>query len=496
MLQKYKNFIRGVAINRIGKAGVVITTTVFITFILFETSQSLGMIRNAYFGLITYLLFPVLFIIGLICIPIGWHQYRKTTGKSTRELLNEQFEQTDIQPGPLGSPLTRTIVMLTVVNVLILSLSGIRMLHFMDQAKFCGTACHTVMNPEWVTYQKSPHARVKCVECHVGEGVDALIASKLNGVRQMYLAAFHLYHRPIPTPVHTLRPARETCEHCHWPEKFYGQRLVTHIHYGMDSLSTPRYSTLNVKIDAGSDGHQPGAHWHVAESNRITFTSVNDEREKMITVTAWHNNENPVTYTNRNIESYEPAGKKERKMDCVDCHNRATHIYKQAEDVVDQLIRQGDLDRDLPFIKREALAALTFNYPSEAAAMKGIANQLANYYKRYEPTVSKTKQPKIEHAITLLQQAYTTFRHHHMRIEWGTYTSHIGHQGDTGCFRCHNPDMVNDQGQAIRNDCTLCHSILAMDSEKPFQYLEPAKENAPDRKMHEWMQQEFLNNFY
>ncbi len=496
MFQKYKNFIRGVSVNKIGRTGVILVTTVFIAFLIFEIADLLGFIANAYLGLITYLAFPALFMIGLVLIPIGWRKYQKERGKSTRELLNEQFDSDDVRTRFSGSRLFRTIITLTLINVVILSLAGLRMLHFMDSAHFCGTACHTVMNPEWVTYQESPHARVKCVECHVGEGIDALIASKLNGVRQMYLAALGIYNRPIPTPVHTLRPARETCEHCHWPEKFYGQRLDTFIRFAMDSVSTPQYTTLNVKIDAGGPGHSNGAHWHVNVSNQISYISVDDKRERMVAVTSRQADGSSKIFHNTTLADFEQEGEDERVMDCVDCHNRATHIYKEPEDVVDDLIRLGQIDRELPFVKREALAAITGSYASNDAAEAGIANHIYNYYKRNYPELSTSKTREMDRTVQVLQHAYATYRHHHMRIEWGAYPSHIGHKRDLGCFRCHNATMRTDSGESIKHDCTMCHSILAMDSAEPYQYLREADDNARDKKMHDYLQNEFFETRY
>ncbi len=493
--QIYKNFVRGVSVNRVGKIGVILTTAVVVTFVIFETAQTFGLIRNAYLGLITYLAFPVLFIVGLILIPIGWAKYKKQTGKSTHELLNQRFDADAVQPGLLGSPLVRTIVVFTILNVIILTAASVRMLHFMDSAHFCGTACHTVMNPEWVTYRKSPHARVPCVECHVGEGVNALIKSKLNGVRQMYLAALGIYNTPIPTPVHQLRPARETCEHCHWPEKFYGQRLKTTFSYAMDSLSTPRYTTLNVKIDAGGPGHQPGAHWHIGEANQVTYTSEDDKRLTMIEVHARQADGSIRSYRNRRYDRSANASKPS-VMDCIDCHNRATHIYKEAETVVDESIRLGLLDRNLPFIKKEALGALLANYPTQEAAQKGIADRLYNTYKRRFPDAVLKHSAALTQAVTVLQEAYGTYIHPQMKITWGTYPSHIGHRRGLGCFRCHNADMIDPNGASIRHDCTMCHSILAMDSPGRFEFLSEPEQGTPAAQMHQYLREEFLKSKY
>jgi len=246
---KLLNFIHGVSICPTGRLGVILASSSFVCLVILELARIFGIITNSYIGLITYMVFPALFVIGLILIPIGWRRVKNKTGKSTRELLEDRFGNDVVKSDFLGSGLARTIVMLTLINIVFLGGISMQMLHFMDSAKFCGTACHSVMNPEWVTYQKSPHSRVACVQCHVGEGAGALIDSKLNGLWQMVSVTFDLLERPIPTPVHQLRPARETCEKCHWPDKFYGARLKTIAHYDLDKTNTPKFSTLNLTND-------------------------------------------------------------------------------------------------------------------------------------------------------------------------------------------------------------------------------------------------------
>ncbi len=493
MLRQYINFIRSVSINAVGKTGVILTTTTFVTFIVFELFHTVGLIRNAYVGLITYLAFPTLFVLGLILIPIGWYRYKKQSGKSTTELLNQQFDTGQILPRLWGSRLMRSIVLLTLVNIAVLGIASWRMLHFMDQSRFCGTACHTVMNPEWVTYQQSPHARVACVECHVGEGLDALVASKLNGLRQMYLAALDIHNRPIPTPVHQLRPARETCEKCHWPSKFLGQRLQTAVVYATDSLSSPRYTTLNVKIDAGQQGHIPGAHWHIAESNQVMYTSVNDERR---IITAVWQKQKEGYYRLYHDKRYAMQKREERRpMDCIDCHNRATHIYKTPQNAIDERIRRNAIDRELPYIKREGLKAILPRYANAEQAGEGIAAHILGFYRQHYKTVLLQKRSDIEQAIEELQHIYETHIHFYMNIDWGTYPSHLGHERDLGCFRCHHHNMVDKTGRAIPHDCTLCHSILALESKTPFAFLMP-DDTTGLRPMQKALRSEFLQSRY
>jgi hypothetical protein len=325
--------------------------------------------------------------------------------------------------------------------------------------------------------------------------VDALIKSKLNGIRQMVLAALDIYNRPIPTPVHQLRPARETCEHCHWPEKFYGQRLKSTVSYAMDSLSTPQYTTLNIKIDAGGIGHQPGAHWHIGQDNEVQYTSVDDKRLIMMQVLAKQADGSVKIFRNRRTLPQSKESK-QRVMDCIDCHNRATHIYKEAELVVDEMIHLGRLHPELPFIKKEALAALLTSYPTQEDAQRGIFNRLSNVYKRQFPDRAVRQSGALAQAVAALQEASTTFIHPQMNITWGSYPSHIGHQRELGCFRCHNADMVDENEMSIRHDCTMCHSILAMDSPNRFEYLVEPAQGVRAEPMHRYLREEFLKTKY
>ncbi len=499
---KYILFLKGISVHWIGKLGIVLTTSSFITFILLEIPTSTGIITNVYVGIINYMILPFIFVLGLLLIPLGWWQFKRKTGKTTRELLEHRFGDELIATGHFGSKLLFTISALTLLNVAFMGLSSVGAMKFMDQPNFCGTACHSVMNPEWVTYQQSPHARVKCVECHVGEGVSALVKSKFNGAWQIVSLAFNLYERPIPTPVHQLRPARETCEKCHWPEKFYGSRMKTIVRYGEDILSTPLYSTLDLKVDTGKGVGQSGIHWHIGKGNSIKYSSVADKREEITWVEYERSGQGVVRYTNKRlseagmstIQEEESDEESIRVMDCVDCHNRATHIYEYPDQAIDERLAKGLLDVSLPFIKREALRAITANYPSSDAAMAGIDTHIRGFYRRYFVDSAARRLDAIDQAITVLQDIYSRNIHHNMNITWNSYPNHIGHRKDGGCFRCHNSYMKDEKGNNIRHQCTLCHSMLAYQSKEPFQFLRPIEKKGKESALHRFLKEEFLDS--
>jgi hypothetical protein len=495
MLRRYLRFIRAVSVNPLGRWGVVLTTSSFFCFVIMELAQLTGIVTNAYVGLIVYLVFPALFIIGLVLIPIGWRRRLKQTGLSSKELLESQFGGEEVKGGLLGAPVFKTVALLTLGNVVFLGAASMQMLHFMDSAHFCGTACHSVMSPEWTTYQQSPHARVACVDCHVGEGFGALLNSKLNGAYQILSVTLNLYERPIPTPVHQLRPARETCEKCHWPDKFYGNRLVTHVQYQSDEKSTARYTTLNIKIDAGPAG-ATGVHWHIGEANEVRYASVGDERQEMIWVDVRRPDGTFHRYENTNPAVSSAEAGEERSMDCVDCHNRATHIYQDPGRAVDEMVQLGRIDRSLPYIRREALASISGSYSSREQAMEGIRAHLQGFYERKYQQEVEGWQDAIDSAADALQGVYARNVHHVMRIRWGAYPSMLGHSESPGCFRCHTPDLKDENGKWISDDCTLCHSILANDEMEPFKYLRPPEDDERARAMHEYLREEFLSSFF
>lgn len=492
MIRRFQAFLRGLSTTRTGALGVALTTSSFLLLLFVLLLQQAGVLGNSYSGLITFLVLPALFMLGLLLIPLGWRKLQQRTGLSTEDLLRERFPAEMVKSGALGSGLAFTIAGLTVVNLLFLGFGGATILHHMDSPQFCGTTCHEVMGPEWATYQSSPHAHVACVECHVGEGTEALIDAKLNGLRQMWLVTFGGYNRPIPTPVHNLRPARETCEKCHWPDKFYGNRIKSIARFASDEASTPAYTTLALKVGAG--GQEETIHWHVSEMTEVVYQSVDEERTEMLWVEVRHGDEvtrweNPDALVPEGHELPEP-----RAMDCIDCHNRATHVYQIPEDVVDELMAAKVIDRSVPWIKAASVEALRATVPTGESPEAVIAASLRGYYQRKDPEVLTRHMRGLDVAAAYLAAAHERNVHPGMKVDWGAYPSHIGHRQDhNGCSRCHGADLVNDQGESIDDDCTLCHSMLSYESETPFRFIEPLMPAQPDSAMQVYLRDEFTS---
>jgi hypothetical protein len=355
---------------------------------------------------------------------------------------------------------------LTSANVIILAGASWKGVEVMDQPVFCGS-CHKVMDPEFMAYSRSPHSRVACVQCHIGPGASWFVKSKLSGAWQVVSVTFNLYPRPIPNPVKNLRPSRDTCEQCHWPTRFVGDRLRVLTHYADDEANTPKKTVLLMHVGGGEVGR--GIHWHVSSGVQIRFLA-DAKRDNVQTV--------EVTRPDGKVERYEAAANDKAKapdpatltwrtMDCVDCHNRPTHQFRPAAFEVDAALDDGRIDRGLPFVKREAMKAITAPYKSREAAEEGIRTALSSFYEKQYPQVWASKKDAVLAAAHALTEAWGRNVWPQMNIGWGTYPSQIGHEQTTGCWRCHDENHATKDGKTITQDCDTCHAVLADGEQSP-----------------------------
>lgn len=128
---------------------------------------------------------------------------------------------------------------------LVLLTAGAYGWEYTNSSEFCGESCHT-MPPEYTAYLTSPHARIACVDCHIGKGFIATrITRKAGDLKHVTATIFKNYEYPIRAG--DLRPARETCELCHFPEKFSDDSLRQIQRYRDDIDNTPYNIYLNFK---------------------------------------------------------------------------------------------------------------------------------------------------------------------------------------------------------------------------------------------------------
>jgi hypothetical protein len=443
--------------NPISLAGVALALVSLGNIFLFSLIGTIAERPKPYIGILAYMVAPGFLICGLLLIAVGaWREGKRKAGEV---LLYPRIDLND--PGQRSAVMSFGAFL--VVFVMLSGVGSYKAYEFTDSVQFCGQTCHSVMKPEFTAYQLSPHARVGCVECHVGSGATWYVKSKLSGTRQVFATMFNTYPRPIPTPVHNLRPAQETCEECHWPKKFYGAQLKVFTHYASDEKSTPREIRMLIKTGGGdpATGAPDGIHWHMNIAIEIDYVAA-DEKRQIIPYIYVKDMQGRVTeyYAQDSTLSKEQVAKASRhRMDCVDCHNRPTHIYIPPDQAVDQALLAHKLDASLPYIKQQAVLALTGKYETTEAAVQGIAQQIHGFYRDKYPNVSKARQLEISNAIDEVQQIFRRTTFPEMKLNWQTHPNNLGHFYFNGCFRCHDGQHVSPEGKVVRKDCNLCHTL-------------------------------------
>jgi len=418
---------------------------------------------HPYIGILANLLLPVLFFAGLTLIPAGmWleHRRRRQTGHPDPVL-------------PRGVELRRLgmfVAVTTLVNLVIGSQFLYSAVSYMDSQAFCGKTCHTVMDPEYTAYTNSPHARVACTECHIGPGAPWFVKSKISGTGQVFAVLFQTYPKPIPSPVKALRPARETCQQCHWPKRFSGEKFFVHTEYAADEQNSASTTVAMMKIGGSSFRGTVGIHgMHVDDKARMQYVATDQHRQVIPQVTYTDPNGRVTVFnaTDIKIKPEELARGEHREMDCMDCHNRPTHIFEMPDRALDEAMAQGSIDPKLPFIKRQAMAALRRDYPDSVAAARAISASLENFYRTQYPQVYAANPALVKTASQKVGAIYERNVFPEMKITWGTYPNNLGHTDFPGCFRCHDGNHTSADGRTISNDCATCHNLLAVSEKDP-----------------------------
>jgi hypothetical protein len=313
------------------------------------------------------------------------------------------------------------------------------------------------MEPQYVAYQHSPHAKVECTECHIGSGAGNFIKAKFGGVQQLYATAFHDFERPVRLSGN-IQINQKTCEQCHWPERYVGSLERAYHHFLMDETNTPFSVRLLLKV-GGADatrGPPGGIHWHMNVANKVEYVA-NDGLRQDIPWVRVTDAQGKVTEFRRPDFTNGLAGKTIRRMDCTDCHNRPAHQFRSPGDAVDLAMSLGQISTKLPSIKKEALLALTGATSTKDEGLQKIAESLRKAYPNH---------PEIEATIPAVQAIYRQNFFPEMKTDWRTHPNNIGHKDWPGCFRCHDGQHKTADGQRMikASDCNACHTILAQGS--------------------------------
>jgi len=436
-------------------AGIVLTTISAAVFLALAGAMAAGMLRNPYAGLVVFIALPAVFLIGLLLIPFGmWLEHR--------QLARASGGEAEWPVVGLGRPRVRRTVMavlaLSAVNISILLVAGYGALHWMESPQFCGQACHTPMHPQFSAWSASSHAQVVCAACHIGAGAQSIAHAKFAGVRQLWHVTTNSYPRPVPAVAAGMPFASDVCGRCHTATRNHGILARTLREYADDEANTESTTTLQMHV--GGPGRPTASgrsiHWHANQGIRVEYLATDADRQTIPYVKVTYGGGTVKEFTSDGTTPEQLASAQRRVMDCVDCHNAVGHrVAPTVESAVNAAIAEGQIGRQLRFIRREAVRILSVEYPTDAAAADAIDRELRAFYR--SGAGGPLNVAALEQAVGALRAVYRHNVFPAMKVTWGTYPDNIGHVTSSGCFRCHDGRTSKD-GSSIGADCEYCHT--------------------------------------
>jgi len=442
--------------------GVALVTTAGFSWLFVLPIQFRGHTSNPYIGIVVFLVIPIIFIIGLILIALGVFLARRRIESAEQALLATADRRTVLRKLALFFAVT------TAINIVIGTQGTYRAIEHMETPQFCGQSCH-VMKPEFVAHQNSPHAHVECVDCHVAPGAVGWAKSKEGGLRQLRDTVFHRVHYPIESAMESNRlvPSRETCEQCHWPQKFDAVKLRVLFHFQDNEANTQTQTVLMMLTGGGDLGGIHGK--HLGRGVEIRYAAADPKRQTIPWVEYRNQRTGEVRTFLADGSTAQSVAKLPRyQMQCVDCHNRPTHAFELPERAVDRAMGLGNISTTLPFIKKEAVELLKANYSSNAEASRVIPATLTRFYQQRYTVLSSQRAGDISNAGAEIAAIYNRNVFPDLKVTWGTYANNLGHTDFPGCFRCHDGShSTPDQKLSITQDCSTCHEPLAVDEASP-----------------------------
>jgi len=408
--------------------------------------------------MLIFMILPALSFLGLLLAIIGIvrERRRKRTGAPERTLPVVD----------LNDARFRSSVFLLGGVFLLASLAyafaGYKAYEYSDSDAFCNL-CH-VNRPEYEAHLFSPHARIACSECHVGAGARYFIRAKLNGTVELYKYVFNTYPRPLHTPIRNLRPSHEVCETCHGPKYQIGEKLVSRTVYLADERNTEWTIYLLLKMGAGriETDRPPRIHWHATVAREIWYATADPKRVTIpwIRVVRFDGTERVYRSSVGKMTDEDLSRAEKRLMDCIDCHNRDGHHFRPPAQSVNAYLQTKLIDPSMPEIKSIAVKVLEAGYVTKQAAMRGIRQQVLDFYRTKHPEEAASKKAAIEGAVGRLQSIYSRNYDPAMKVSWKDFPNNAGHMYSLGCFRCHDGKHVASDGTVLSKDCDTCHLLL------------------------------------
>lgn len=439
--------------------GVALVTTAGISWLFILPLNIRGHVKNPYVGIVLFLVLPVIFFTGLVLIPIGIYLGKRRIQQGLADFAIDR-----------KAALHRLVwffVALTLANIVIGTQVTYRAVKHMETPQFCGGTCHS-MSPELASYENSPHSSLECVECHVAPGVGGWLSSKTSGIRQLVHTVLKTEPKPIPAGLATGRlvPSAETCENCHWPQNFNGVRLRVFSTFGEDETNKPSETVLLMLTGGDRFSGIHGA--HLGPGIHIRFAATDATRQTIPWVEYRNDSTGDVqTYVSSDSSPDAVKSLPTNEMQCVDCHNRPTHVFDLPDRAVDKALARGDIPVTLPYVKKKSVELLKVNYSTREEAAGKLPEAFVSFYQKSYPDLYGQRSQDIRHAAEAVLAIYNRNVFPELKVTWGTYPNNLGHMDSPGCFRCHDGSHNTAGGKTVSQDCNICHQSLAADEASP-----------------------------
>lgn len=452
--------------NWISLAGLIVVAGSIFAFVTLLVIDLFSARQNPYVGILTFVVAPAFFLIGAVFMLLGRILYRRraahAAGKELRPTLVIDLTQERHRKYLAGFAIGG------MAFLLISAIGSYQTYQVTDSVVFCGEACHKPMEPQFVAYQHSPHAKVDCTECHIGSGAENFFKAKFNGVHQLFAVTFDDYKKPIQLsgkiPIN-----QKTCEQCHWPDRYVGNVERTYNHYLADKDNTKFSVRLLLKVGGADPTHGPvgGIHWHMNVANKVEYIATDKDRQHIPWVRITDSAGKVTEFRTEKFKD-DPSSHQIRTMDCLDCHNRPAHQFQAPDRSVDLAIYLGKISTNLPTIKLASIKALTADVATREQGLANIAKVIQTTYP------DKPKE-MVQGAIDELQTIYRQNFFPEMKADWRTHPDNIGHKNWPGCFRCHDGKHKTADGAKTlgASNCNSCHTILAQGDPEQFKKLNP-----------------------
>lgn len=420
----------------------------------------IGAIHHAYVGVIAFLLLPGIFIVGSTLLVFGiWRYNRKKRKMVLTPDTADRFPVFDF-----NRPMTRNVawlvMLLTFGNIIVLSVITFEGVGYTASNNFCTTVCHTPMEPQHIAFMNSPHAGIKCVDCHVSSGASGFATAKISGVGQLIEAVTDSYSRPITTHRAASAPVNDACVRCHSNKADRAQLLDVKIQYQSDEQNSLDQSAM--VLEMGTVDTDSGIHgWHNQPGRTIEFSQDPSDPDSIRVVRVTEPEGDVIEYWAEEKKEIAPEGW--LTMTCIDCHNRVGHRIIPPDEAIDTALWTNAIDASLPHIKSTAIKVL--EDLSQGGESQTVDKTVSDYYRTTYPELYKNELQSIQEAAGVIQTIANQSIFPEMNATWETYPDLSGHTTSVGCMRCHDDSLVASNEKSIRMDCIMCHNVIDWVSE-------------------------------